>query len=81
MTRAMTIDPRGSHGLRNAMRNASITKARIKQTEDGVCIEFSDGRSVSMIKEPRVSTNSFMAAAVQWARRHGANSIEIELWD
>jgi hypothetical protein len=74
----MSIDPRGPHGLRNALRMNS-TRARIKQTDEGAQIDFSDGRTTSLVKEPHVSSESFMAAAVQWTRRRGIVAIEIEI--
>jgi hypothetical protein len=75
----MSIDPRGPHGLRNAIRNLSSTRARIKQTDRGAQIDFSDGRTTSLVREPHVSSESFMAAAVQWTRRRGIASIDIEI--
>jgi len=77
--RTMSIDPRGPHGLRNAIRDLSSTRARIKQTDEGAQIDFSDGRSTSLVKEPHVSSESFIAAAVQWTRRRGIRSIDIEI--
>jgi hypothetical protein len=74
----MSIDPRGPHGLRNAIR-MNATRARIKQTDEGAQIDFSDGRTTSLVKEPHVSSESFMAAAVQWTRRRGIVAIEIEI--
>jgi hypothetical protein len=75
----MSIDPRGPHGLRSALRGVNSTRARIKQTDEGAQIDFSDGRTTSLVKEPHVSSESFMAAAVQWTRRRGIASIEIEI--
>jgi len=75
----MSIDPRGPHGLRNAIRNFSSTRARIKQTDQGAQIDFSDGRTTSLVREPHVSSESFIAAAVQWTRRRGITSIDIEI--
>ena len=79
MARVMSIDPRGSHGLREAMWRGDGLKAYIRIGDAGVSIEFSDGRKADLPKEARVSSSSLMAAAVQWARRHGATSIEVEL--
>jgi hypothetical protein len=75
----MRIDPRGSHGLRHAIRGANSTRARITKTDQGAQIEFSDGRLTSLVKEPHVPADSFMAAAVQWIRRRGVVSIDIEI--
>lgn len=77
--RTMSIDPRGPHGLRNAIRNLNSTRARIKQTDEGAQIDFSDGRTTSLVKEPHVSAENFIAAAVQWTRRRGIAAIEIEI--
>ena len=78
--RTMFIDPRGQHGLRKALRTLSSTRARIKQTDQGAQIEFSDGRSTTtLVREPHVSSETFIAAAVQWTRRRGIVSIEIEI--
>lgn len=79
MTRTMQIDPQGPFGLRKALRRLNSTRARIKTTEVGAEIEFSDGRSANLVKEAHVSSESFVAAAVQWARRRGVVSIEIEI--
>jgi len=76
----MHIDPRGPHGLRTAIRSSSpTTRARIKQTDGGAQIDFSDGRSTTLVKEPHVSSDTFIAAAVQWTRRRGVVAIEIEI--
>jgi hypothetical protein len=77
--RTLSIDPRGPYGLRNAIRTLNSTRARIKQTDQGAQIDFSDGRSTDLVREPHVSSESFIAAAVQWARRRGIVSIEIEI--
>jgi hypothetical protein len=75
----MYIDPQGVHGLRKAMRGRRAVRAHMRGTEEGIHIEFSDGRSSYLCKDPRVPMESFMAAAMQWARRHGATALEIEL--
>lgn len=77
--RTMLIDPRGQYGLRKTIRTLNSTRARIKQTDEGAQVEFSDGRSTSLVREPHVSSETFIAAAVQWTRRRGIVSIEIEL--
>ena len=79
MVRPMYIDPQGSHGLRQTIRSLNSTRARIKKTDEGAEIEFSDGRISSLVREPHVSADSFIAAAVQWTRRRGVVSVEIEI--
>lgn len=64
--------------LRAAMCATSRVGARIRSTVDGAEIELSDGSRVLLFREPHVSPEAFMAAVVQWARRRGATSIEIE---
>jgi len=75
----MYIDPQGVHGLRKAMCSRRTVRAHMRGTDEGIHIEFSDGRSSFLRKDPRVSMESFMAAAMQWTRRHGATALEIEL--
>lgn len=78
--RTMFIDPRGRYGLRKTIRTLNSTRARIKQTDEGAEIEFSDGRSATtLVREPHISSETFIAAAVQWTRRRGIVSIEIEM--
>jgi hypothetical protein len=78
--RTLSIDPRGPHGLRKTIRSlSSTTRARIKKTAGGAQIDFSDGRSTTFVKEPHMSADSFIAATVQWTRRHGVAAIDIEI--
>lgn len=79
MIRTMYIDPRGPYGLRPTIRSLNSTRARIKKTDEGAQIEFSDGRVNSLVREAHVSAESFMAAAVQWTRPRGVVSIKIEI--
>jgi len=79
MMRTMNIDPQGPHGLRTTIRQLNSRRARIKQTAEGAQVDFSDGRSASLVKEAHVSSDSFIAAAVQWTRRRGVVAIEIEI--
>lgn len=76
----MNIDPRGPHGLRTALRTLNSTiQARIKATDDGAQIVFSDGRTTTLVREPHMSSDTFIAAAVQWTRRRGVATIEVEI--
>lgn len=77
MKRAPPIEARGAHRLRNAMRSVGGINAVIRQTESGWIIELSDGRCCAFGRDLCRSEDVLMAAAVQWARRHGATSIEI----
>ncbi len=75
------IEAQASQRLRNEMRRAMRTVAAvnavIRQTDGGWVIELSDGRSCAFGRELCRSEDTLMAAAVQWARRHGATSIQI----
>jgi hypothetical protein len=71
------IQPGGAQRLRNAMRSVAGLRAVIRQTARGWVIELSDGRRCAFGRELRRSEDELLAAAVQWARRHGAASIDI----
>ena len=79
MARVMSIDPRGTHWLRKVSWREEPLKAHLRKTDAGVRIEFSDGRGTNLNKDPLVSMSTFVAAAVQWARRHGAVIIEVDI--
>jgi hypothetical protein len=63
--------------LRDAMRQVPKPSAVIRRTEYGLLIELSNGweRTVSGAKFP--SSSRALAAAVAWAKRHGAKSVEV----
>jgi len=63
--------------LKQAMRKTHCLDAVIRATEYGVLIELSDGRTCSACYERYRSKEHVVAAAVQWAKRHGAVSVEI----
>lgn len=63
--------------LKQAMRRAHCLGAVIRATEYGVLIELSDGRTCSASFEGHQSRRRVVSAAMQWARRHGAVSVEI----
>jgi hypothetical protein len=65
-------------GLRHVIAEIERREAEIRRVEDGARIRFSDGRVVSLTKEPHISESSFMAAVQQWAQRHGAGSLKVE---
>lgn len=79
MAQTMRIDPSGWHGLRKATARATALQARITATGEYIHIDFSDGRKVRFGRDRQVSSSSLVAAAMQWARRHGAGSIELEI--
>lgn len=76
--RTMYINPNRRHRLRAAMIDTKPVEAEIRRTDDGARIRFSDGRIVWLDKDPHVSETGFMAAIMQWVRRHGAKSVTIE---
>ncbi len=63
--------------MRRAMRSAAAVNAVIRPTEAGWIIELSDGRNCAFSRDLCRSEDALMAAAVQWARRHGAGEIHI----
>lgn len=75
----MFIDPRGPHGLRKVLGEARTVEASIHRSETGITVSFGDGRNWDFAREPGTSSSSFVAAAVQWARRHGATAIAVDV--
>ena len=69
--------PERAERLKRAMRKACCLSAIIRKTEYGLLIELSDGRVCTVSDERWRSRDGAMTAAVQWARRHGASSVEI----
>jgi hypothetical protein len=63
--------------LRTTMRAAPRPSAVIRSLPHGIVIELSDGRVCTVAKELCRAKSHAIDAAVQWARRHGAASIEI----
>jgi len=63
--------------FRNAMREGYRLSAVISKTEYGLLIELSDGRMCAVSLESYRPQEEIMATAVQWARRHGAVSVEV----
>ena len=78
MSGIMFIDPRGPYRLRKAMSQAEPMEATIRRTDDGISICMSDGRNVELATAPSDTWDSCVAAAVQWARRHGATSLTVD---
>jgi uncharacterized membrane protein len=79
MAVTMRIDPRGHYGLHQVISRAKSLRACIKVTATDVRIDLADGRSARFGREHPAAVESVVAAAMQWARRHGASSIDIEM--
>ncbi len=77
MRQNLHLNPKGSQRFRKALRNAAGVSAVIHRTEDGLLIELSNGRVCSLSNDAFGPTTNALTAAVQWARRHGAMSVEI----
>jgi hypothetical protein len=63
--------------FRSAMREAHRLSAVISRTEYGLLIELSDGRMCAVSLESHRPQEETLATAMQWARRHGAISVEV----
>jgi len=63
--------------LRAAMLDAPKLTAVIHQTEYGLIIELSDGRMRSVSRAHCDPGQAAIQAAVQWAKRRGATSVEV----
>ena len=77
MRRNLADYPTGPQRFQNAIRSAAGLSAVIRQTEYGLLIQMSDGRMCSLARELCGPSDSAMSAAMQWARRNGATSVEI----
>lgn len=67
----------GSQRFKDTIRNVARLRAVIRQTEYGLIIEMSDGRMCALSRELCGPAHGAMTAALQWARRNGATSVEI----
>ena len=63
--------------LRDAMLDAPRLTAVIHQNEYGLIIELSDGRMRSVSRAHCDPARVAIQAAVQWAKRRGATSVEV----
>ena len=70
-------NPTGPQRYRKALRSAASLSAVIHRTEGGLLIELSNGRVCSLADDAFGPTTNALTAAVQWARRNGATSVEI----
>ncbi len=77
MRQNLRLHTKGSQGFRRALRSAAGLSAVIHRTEDGLLIELSNGRVCSMTRDAFGPRTNAMNAALQWARRNGATSVEI----
>lgn len=59
------------------VENPHPLRARVRQSAAGARIEFSDGRSAWMLREPHVAESTFLAAVTAWVKLRGAESLEI----
>jgi hypothetical protein len=69
--------PNRTERLKNAIREACSLSAVIKKTEFGLVIKLSDGRVCTVSDDLWRPGDDAMTAAMQWAQRHGASSVEI----
>ena len=63
--------------LHATMRAAPRPSAVIRSLPHGIVIELSDGRVCTVAKELCRAKGHALDVAVQWARRHGAATVEI----
>jgi len=66
------------HRLRRALTDSRTLAVHIRRTDRGVRIKFSDGRITWMDKDDRLTESGFVRSVTEWARRMGADSIELE---
>ena len=76
MRQHLYVNPNGSERFRRALRNSGAS-AVIHRTEGGLLVELSNGRMCSISHDAFGPATNALTAAVQWARRNGATSVEI----
>jgi hypothetical protein len=67
----------GAQAFRDAVRRAPSVDAVILAESHGISIELSDGRRCYWATEHCQFKKVIIGAALQWAHRHGATSVEI----
>lgn len=72
-----TIERQLSRWLRARAAAGQPIRAVVRRTPDRILVEMSDGRGFAMQHPPGTGYRSMLSAAVDWARRHGATTIEI----
>ena len=77
MRQNLRLNPTGSQRFRKVFRSAASVSAVIHRTEGGLLIELSNGRVCSLSHDAFGPTTNALTAAMQWARRNGATSVEI----
>ncbi len=77
MRQNLRLHAKGSQRFRQVLRSASDVSAVVHRTENGLLIELSNGRVCSMSRDAFGPATNALTAAVQWARRNGATSVEI----
>jgi hypothetical protein len=77
MRARIDMRPEGPQGLRDIMRSLPRPSAVVRCEGHGIVIELSDGRVCTLPRELCRNTDQALAAAVQWARRHGAAAVEV----
>ena len=74
----LTAFPRlGSRTFREAVRATPPVEAIIHAESHGISIELSNGRRCYWASEHYQFKRDVLGAAIQWAHRHGATSVEI----
>ena len=77
MRQNLRLDPTGPQRFQQALRNAANVTAVIHRTEGGLLVELSNGRVCSLTHDAFGPATDALTAAMQWARRNGAISVEI----
>lgn len=78
MVNEKTFSAVTSLAIRRRAIEAVSLSAKIRRSADGVRIRFSDGRISWFNKEPNVSDAVFLRAVIDWTRRRGAQTVEID---
>jgi hypothetical protein len=68
----------GSRNFHATMRNALRLTAVVRNAADGIVVELSDGRQCCFQQGLPPVRSVGIAAAVEWAKRHGACDIEVQ---
>ena len=66
-----------SRDFHEAMRNAPRLTAVVRDLAHGVVVELSDGRQCCLTHEVSPVRSVSIAAAVEWAKRHGAMDVKV----
>ena len=77
MRQNLYLHSKGSRRFRSALRSTVGVNAVIHRTESGLLIELSNGRMCSLSHDAFGPRTNALTAAMQWARRNGATSVEI----